>query len=715
MVTSKIYDKLSKGAKQELEQLVNGKENAFDMLVNNHFGNMVCSADEITSRMQMQYFALNPDENTLQQDGRNGWWQNEAYEMSSVNSGITPVMEVEGDFDNWGEAYYSSFALSEMEGSYNLRYPLDDDYTSSVEPFKNLSMSDLNYNVLVRQIQNNLNVKIAKGKVSGKSLYKRSFPSLAVVKIKNIGLKLAGKGENAQTAFKGTLTLADKTKGSYKYSNIEKVVKIYDELFRVGIAKQVKYNKAQFKGADRDIKFASRLFANILMARITDYGNAEINKKVEKCLSLQFANVLNRAGFSSFELQMVTTLGSSVVVDTCKSMGITTQRLIQKMVTNGYQYQQVPSNELEAIMFAKEKDYSKYLDLEQNLQTSKTSAKILELPPINTAPLELKAANAVEISPRENVGLSLVSPKSKAALAGVKAKNILPAGQTNDALPQARSTKALPAGARMGALQSGKTSQEVLPASEMENAKRLSGPSIAGFLPAKSDSGKYSSVRYLPSGNMYNMQTMADRLLLSLPEEIKKQQLETAKANYEASIDTSKPVTAKTIEKTFDKAVIKILSEKVVGINTKLNAHRYSAVGGKEDGEKSSDLYSQVLSYYTNSVNSRKTVSEGKDTTTLYSLSKKLCDKVIETKKKLVHKVTDGEAVVRRDASESTAKFINRRVKEITTTKANPEGLSVKDFFKGYLEKLPQMYAKMQAVEEKKQEPKTSQEKSQDK
>ena len=41
MVTSKIYDKLSKGAKQELEQLVNGKENAFDMLVNNHFGNMV--------------------------------------------------------------------------------------------------------------------------------------------------------------------------------------------------------------------------------------------------------------------------------------------------------------------------------------------------------------------------------------------------------------------------------------------------------------------------------------------------------------------------------------------------------------------------------------------------------------------------------------------------------------------------------------------------
>ena len=57
------------------------------------------------------------------------------------------------------------------------------------------------------------------------------------------------------------------------------------------------------------------------------------------------------------------------------------------------------------------------------------------------------------------------------------------------------------------------------------------------------------------------MQTIADRLLLSLPEEIKKQQLETAKANYEASIDTSKPVTAKTIEKTFDKAVIKILSE----------------------------------------------------------------------------------------------------------------------------------------------------------
>lgn len=715
MVTSKIYDKLSKGAKQELDQLVNGKENAFDMLVNNHFGNMVCSADEITSRMQVQYFALNPDENTLQQEGRNGWWQNEAYEMSSVNSAITPIKEVEGDFDNWGETYYSSFALCEMDGSYNLRYPLDDDYTSSVEPFKNLSMSDLNYNVLVRQIQNNLNVKIAKGKVSGKSLYKRSLPSLALVKIKNIGLKLAGKGENAKTAFKGTLTLADKTKGSYKYSNIEKVVKIYDELFRVGIAKQVKFNKQQFKGADREVKFASRLFADILMARITDYGNAEINKKVEKCLSLQFANVLNRAGFSSSELQMVTSLGSTVVVDTCKSMGITTQRLIQKMVTNGYQYQQVPSNELEAIMFAKEKDYSKYLDLEQNLSTSKTSAKILELPPINTAPLELKAANAVEVMPQGNSGLPVLSSNARAALAGVKAKNILPQGKDYGALPQAKKVETLAAGAKREALKSGKTNQSALPASEGEKAKRLQAPSVAGFLPAKASAEKYSSVKYLPSGNMYNMQTMADRLLMSLPEEIKKQQLEKAQADYEASIDTSKPVTAKTIEKTFDKAVIKILSEKVVGINTKLNAHRYSAVGGREDGEKNSDLYSQVLSYYTNSVNSKKTVAEGKDTTTLYSISKKLCDKVIETKKKLVHKVTGGEAVVKRDASESTAKFINRRVKEITTTKSHPEGLGVKDFFKEYLEKLPQMYAKMQVAEEQKQAPKVDADKVQDK
>lgn len=724
-----VYGKLSKQAKQEIINIVEKKESAYDMIVNNYYkDNCNYSSNDICTRMQMQHFALNPNENSLQQDGRNGWWQNEAHEPNTVNTQITPVIKIEGDEDKWGANYYSSFALKELDGKYNLRYPLDDDYTSSVSPFFGLSMPTINYNVAARQIQKKLNVKIVNGKVAGKNLYKRSFINLALVKIKNTALKMAGKPEQAKTAFKGKLTLADSSKGAYKYSNIEKMVRIYDELFRVGIAKQVKYSKGKYKGATRDEKFAARLFADMLMARIIDFGDININKKVEKCISLQFANVLNRSPFSSEEMKLVTELGVNIVADTCERLGMTKNTIIMKMMLNDFQYPKTPMDIKEALLLAKEKDYSRY---EMNGQNKK---QIKQVEPIRRQQNQqlLNAANQRGMLPsgREktqlipssgqgritNTNQNINQNQSRQATslieAGHKNQSILPVAEkdgmlvlpeTNKlvssqknsaALPETQQRQELPEGSKAKqALLGGGNREEQLAIASKQIAGELESPHIAGYLPPK----KIEKVKSLLPMNMYNTKTISDRLILSLQTDFDKQPPEVLMGKV---ITKSKNITKKSIEKAIDKIIIKLLSEKVVSINKNLNAHRYSVLGGRQAGEQASDVYSQVLSYYTNFTNTKKSLDKMRDEGTLYTRAKQLCEHIIEVKQKTIHSLTNGNDAIEKQEGESSAKILNEKMRELTRNAGHPNGLSVRDFFKSYLEKLPKIYNDFKQIDE---------------
>ncbi len=641
MATVEVYNKLSKAAKEEIAKIVENRENAIDMIINNFYrGDVEYSSYDVCTRFQVQNFALNPDENTLQSDDKEGWWQNESYEPSSVNDGIIPLMEVEATVDTWPKQYYSSFALKELPNRYTLRYPLDDDYTATKQPFAGLSMSDANYVVAVNKIQKKLGIKIVNGKCSTINLYKRSFVNLAVTKIKNIGLKLIGKPELAKTAFKGSLVLADRTQSRYTYSNIEKIVKIYDELFRVEIAKLAKYSKGKYK-VGKDIKFASRLFADILMARITDYGDTNINKKVEKCLSLQFANVLNRYPLDSEELKLVTDMASEIVVGTCARLGITKNNIIQRMTINGYQYPKVPQDEKEALLLARERDYSVYGSI----------AAGKEIVPVRTAE---------EVKSQKPSILQLQAAKVKE-----------PNGIT---------------GKKDGVIQ-------------------LGAPKIAGLLPQRASESKYSDVKRLPSLQMLTGNTIANRLLAGLAEEAKKRQEQNSPAVVQpadaTTIVKTRKITKKAIEKTIDKIIIKLLSEKVVSINANLNAKRYSAVGGREQGEQSANVYSHVLSYYTDYVNTSKTAQpEGVDNGNFYSRSKKICNGIIELKNKLVEKILDGKDFAENESGQSSAKYLNERMREITKTEETPQGYTLRDFIKMYLSKLPKIYADLQKIDE---------------
>ena len=356
----KYFSKLSKKAKEDLRALVVDKQAGFDMIVANYMGKNECNALDVTSRLQLQYFLVNPQINHLQSNGMNGWWQNESYEPNEVAEGLEPVVDTT-DNNGEGERLFSSYALKQIPNKYSLSYPLDNDYTEPVPPFKGAEMPATAYQSILKKLEENLGVKVFDGKYSTLNIYRRCLVNLAITKVKNAFYRLTRNLDKVKTSFKGSLLLAQKSADGYEYSNIERVVKIHDELFRVAIAKDVRDLRKENKGKiTKDVKFASRLFADILMARATDFGNKETNKKVESCLFLQFSNVLNRANFNSQQLKLITELGASVVCDTCKQNKMTKESVMHAMMQNGFEYTSVPKTMKEAFLLAKDKAYEKF-------------------------------------------------------------------------------------------------------------------------------------------------------------------------------------------------------------------------------------------------------------------------------------------------------------------------------------------------------------------
>lgn len=711
---AKIYDQLSEKAKQELSKLVNNKQNAVDMIVSNFYssGEENYSSSDICSRFQVQYFAQNPNLNTLQEDGKEGWWQNEAYEPSSVNGSLSPIIETPTTVSEWGKKFYSSFALKEVKESLNLRYPLVDDYAAYSAPFADGTSKEVNFKEIVSQIESKLGVTIKEGDVAVKSLYKRNKLVLTIAKIKNVALKLAKRTDLIETSFKGTMVLGNKI-GKYKFSNTEKIVKIYDEIFRVGIAKQLHTIKSKTsKKASKEIKFISRLFADLLMARITDYGDSSINKKVEKCISLQFANVLNRYPQSAEQMKVITALGTNVVADTCKRLGLTKEKIIQKMVSNGYQYPKVPNNLNEAILLAHEKDYSLY---EANLQQE-----------INKTEDENRETITKITSDNNTQEEKLQEEKNSETnlLEAPKIAGLLPKGNSKEIRKQHRREKILKKAEAMIedekrlALAKINAFEKELNQNSFKfttNTERIIGEYKASLLnptaTQESSNETQISEEMADKFNQVNLEfgedeskiiRTSDRIIREykanneLLEKYSDNKVVVENSNAKLCNLSSERVTKRFVEKTIDKSILTILSEKVLSITNYLNAHRYSLVGGKEEGTKNAEIYSNVLTCYQKG----NTTKPAKDNGTMQSRAKSLCDHLISVKNKLVEKILDGNDCLSKYECEKSITAVNRRVKELTAEEGS-KGLTVREFFKKYLERLPKLYSELEKIDEK--------------
>lgn len=549
-----IYDNLSDRAKWEFKRLVIGKESAFDMLVSNLKGFDFYNFDDISSRLQFQYFALEPNIKTLKTEGIDGWWQNEAFIPSDM-SGIQPLIEIKNPGEKL-KKFYSSFALSEVPGKYSIRIPLVDDFTKVVLPFSNNDLSQARFDELLRGLNEGFGIKASDNQKKGK--YVRSIANIAIVKAKNVVYRLLKQDDKIRIPFKGKMMLAQKAADGVKYSNIDKVIKIYDNLLKVTLAKNVRALKKNKNKINKDMKFAARIFANLLMVRGT-INDVDLNKKAEKCLNLQFANLINRAKFDSTQLKIITELGASMAQDLCRESGITKEMIVSAMESVGFKYENQPETIKEAFLEVKERDYTNF-----------------------ARPLagDLKNSSTMEESPFEDFENEDVSGFTVSdGLGDIDALNELPEIPTDLYLPGAS-----------GELEETNSSNVIeLPERFADEIDEVSNKIALRQLP-----------REAFTGGMDNSGVISTLIM----QEKEKQNKKSDKEEYEVKeLDhlegfSSSAIPNKRIEKVIDEIIMKILRDTSMTLDTKLKKCKNPETKAMKYAKLKSDMLAHSLVYY---------------------------------------------------------------------------------------------------------------------
>lgn len=344
-------EQLTPEAQAELNALAKGT-NAFDLLVKNFYANGEndISFRDVVARLQAQYFALSSVEESLKTIS--AWDQNEYNEPNEVNRAIPAILGNK----------YSSFALKDVSEDFEINYPLDDDYSLAGTPFISTDISSSQLSLAYRQLAQKVGIEISESSVASSTRYKtpNKIVSGAVLKVKNLFLKIAKKPQLSSNIYKGKITLQTKVSG-YNVSNVEKLIKAFDTILKKSINRDIKQMKKLNKGKiSPEVQYASRLFADILMVRINDLGDIKNNQMAEKCLWLQFSGVLNRYGFRAEELSQITELGTMSVANTCAEFGITKDKVVERMTKLGYTYTSVPADISQALLNVKEKNYNRY-------------------------------------------------------------------------------------------------------------------------------------------------------------------------------------------------------------------------------------------------------------------------------------------------------------------------------------------------------------------
>lgn len=336
---------------QQFTYLTTNKQTAFDLLVENYRADdeMSVTSAEVVSRLQTEYVALDRNENYLKT--KKQWAQSEFYEPAQVNTAIPEITK----------GKYSSFAIRTVNDTFDLSFPLDDDYASFVPPFSlEKDIPDITLETNLQMIKGKYGVKMGAENQYETSVYKGDVFAGTVTKIVNLFLSMSKKPINVYGKYNGTISIRSKIQG-YTICNVEKLIWVYDLIFKKAIKQTVKnYTKRHNEKVTKQTMFGARLFADILMSRVLDLKDVSNNRVLEKCLWLQFSNALNKYGYSAKELKQITEIGANLVADTCRDLDISKDKIIERMKKLGYDYSCSPRDEFQALINAKQKDYSIY-------------------------------------------------------------------------------------------------------------------------------------------------------------------------------------------------------------------------------------------------------------------------------------------------------------------------------------------------------------------
>lgn len=340
---------LSSETRAEISNLINNKQDAFDMLREIYNDENAFDYSEIVSRLQAQFFAYDRNRQNILTAQE---WKNDGFNNTfQVNDAIAPITSNQ----------YSSFALVEPSDELLLHYPLDDDYIALVGPFAikdQTEYTEQNFNKELANIQQKLGIVVKQSGKLSVSTFKQSFVKKAILKIKNSFYKLCKKQDKIKTLYSGKINLNTNVDG-IQPSYVDRIAKVYDYILKSSVKDVIK-NYKNGKKLPKEHLFVARIYANILMSRVLDLKDLSNNKKLEKCLWLQYANNLNKYCFSSDELKLITTIGLEAAAKTCKKLGISTSKIVTKATLLGYEYDCVPQDERIALLMARQKDYSKY-------------------------------------------------------------------------------------------------------------------------------------------------------------------------------------------------------------------------------------------------------------------------------------------------------------------------------------------------------------------
>lgn len=360
--------------KSEFLNLVKDKTTAFDFLVNNYNSEEPLDIDsnKIVTRLQTQYVTEDRNEESLRT--KDEWDQNEFYQPNEVNVDIAQVTP----------GKYSSFALLKPNYNFKIDFPLDDDYATDNALFNNGAFSDSSLLVYLQLFKDKMGINISQNNVLKTTTYKHSFARKAVVKVQNTVLKMCKKPLKVTGLFAGKISLRTQY-STYQISNVEKLARIFDAVLGVACKNEAKAYKKQMGKKNKEITFASQVFADILMSRVNDLQDLANNKKLEKCYWLQFANTLNTFGFNAEQLKLVTEIGAKSASKVCQELGISKNKIVAKMIALGYTYNVVPANEMEALLCAKQKDYSIFEEQDSTKEQADTETVNVDVNTENVA------------------------------------------------------------------------------------------------------------------------------------------------------------------------------------------------------------------------------------------------------------------------------------------------------------------------------------------
>lgn len=325
--------------KKDAQEYLSKNQSAFRLLVQNYKQEQEVSLIDFVKRLQTEY-ALKDGEEDFTRTARE--IEQEEYHLpNDLNYEIDPV----------SAGRHSSFALKEVDDYYELRYPLAIDYATKLKNFTANDITDEAYNQEIKFLKDTFGIKVDENSANLKSYTKSNAFAVVKNKFKNAFLKLTKKNTSCVGIF-DTKVVLKSSQANYKISKVEKLTKIYDLMFKKLINKQAKILKKESKiKVSRDVKFGARLFADLLFARIKNYGKDNVNNKnLERSIMLQFSNLANRANFSSLDFKKIVHMGTQAAENMADLCGYSSKYVKNRMLELGFTYQTEPENIRQALL-----------------------------------------------------------------------------------------------------------------------------------------------------------------------------------------------------------------------------------------------------------------------------------------------------------------------------------------------------------------------------